>query len=209
MSEPLKSIVEAILLVAGEPVNLERLSKCFPETECPSNDDLLQALELLRNDYDERCMTLIETASGYRIQVKQEFASFISRLWEERPPRYSRAFLETLALIAYRQPVTRAQVEEVRGVAVSSSIIKTLMDRNWIRVVGYREVPGKPALFATTKQFLDDFNLKSLDELPTLKELSDLDKIDTEMRLSLGLVEKPDEQEIAVVDEERLEEEVA
>ncbi|WP_349616730.1 SMC-Scp complex subunit ScpB [Azotobacter salinestris] len=168
-------LLEAWLLAAGRPLSLERLGELFEEGERPEPARLRDALAILARSCQGRALELKEVASGYRLQVRERFAPWVGRLWEERPQRYSRALLETLALIAYRQPISRGEIEEVRGVAVSSNIIKTLQEREWIRVVGYREVPGRPALFATTRAFLDHFNLKSLDELPPLALLRNLE----------------------------------
>lgn len=171
----LATVLEAILLAAGKPLPLERLAELFDEAERPSPKLLREALGVLGGSCLGRGFELSEVASGYRLQVRARFAPWVGRLWEERPQRYSRALLETLALIAYRQPITRGEIEEVRGVAVNSNIVKTLLEREWIRVVGYREVPGRPAMFATTRGFLDHFNLKSLDELPPLAALRELE----------------------------------
>ena len=179
----LKSILEALLLAADEPLNLTALASVFTDQERPSNSDLSSALNELQDDYNERGMELKEVSGGFRIQVREDVNPWVSRLWEERPQRYSRALLETLALIAYRQPITRGDIEEVRGVSVRSSIIRTLQEREWIRVVGHRDVPGKPALFGTTRVFLDYFNLKSLDDLPSLAEIRDMDSIEPELDL--------------------------
>jgi len=175
--ERLLAIVEGALLAAGQPLSLERLESLFDEGECPPRESLRAALATLTRACEGRGVEMVEVASGWRYQVRRELAPWVGRLWEERPIRYTRALLETMALIAYRQPVTRAEIEEVRGVAVSSSIIKTLLEREWVRVVGHREVPGRPALYATTKRFLDYFNLKGLDDLPPLSELRDLNAI--------------------------------
>jgi len=181
--ENLKRIVEAALFAAGEPLSLDRLAKLFEEHELPARATLRQAIVELQAEYEPRGIELKEVASGFRFQVGREMSPWVSRLWEEKPQRYSRAFLETLALIAYRQPITRAEIEEVRGVSVSSNIIKSLSERGWVRVVGHRDVPGKPAIYATTRQFLDYFGLASLDELPPLSELKDIDKINEELDL--------------------------
>jgi segregation and condensation protein B len=173
----LKMILEAVLLAAGEPLSLERLLEVFPESERPERDVMRKALLELMRDYTGRGMELIEVASGFRLQVPGLYSPWVSRLWEERAAHYSRALLETLALIAYRQPITRGEIEEVRGVSLSSSIMKTLQERDWIKVIGHREVPGRPALYATTRAFLDYFNLKSLSELPPLAAPRDLDAI--------------------------------
>lgn len=177
LTEPreLAPLLEAFLLASGKPQNLERLFELFEEGERPEPPVFKKALELLRKSCDGRAFELKEVASGYRLQIREKYSPWIGRLWEERPQRYSRAMLETMALIAYRQPITRGEIEDVRGVAVNSHIVKTLLEREWIRVVGYRDVPGKPAMFATTKGFLDHFNLKSLDELPPLAELRELE----------------------------------
>jgi segregation and condensation protein B len=179
----LKSVLEAVLLAAGEPVSLSLMSTLFTDDERPSNADIGKALQELAEDYAERGLELKEVASGFRIQVREETNPWVARLWEERPQRYSRALLETLALIAYRQPITRGDIEEVRGVSVRTNIIRTLQEREWIRVVGHRDVPGKPALFGTTRVFLDYFNLKSLDDLPSLAEIRDMDSIEPELDL--------------------------
>jgi segregation and condensation protein B len=179
----LKQIVEAALLAAGRPLSLAQLQALFPEHEEPDTKQLREVLDRLSNDYQGRGIEVTEVGSGFRIQVRAEFSPWVSKLWVERPPKYSRALLETLALIAYRQPITRGEIEDVRGVTVSTNIIKTLTEREWIRVVGHRDVPGKPALYATTKEFLDYFNLKSLNELPTLAEIRDLDSINRELEL--------------------------
>lgn len=177
----LKLIVEAVLLAAGEPVSLERLHEVFAEDEQPSRQALQAALLALAQDYEGRSLELVEVAGGFRLQVRQTYSPWVARLWEERPGRYSRALLETLALIAYRQPITRGEIEEVRGVSVSTHIIRTLQDRGWIKVLGHREAPGRPSLYGTTRIFLDYFNLKSLGDLPPLAELRDLDAIGAEL----------------------------
>jgi len=171
----LAPLLEAILLAAGRPLTLERLAELFEEYERPEPAHLRAGLAVLGGSCRKRGFELKEVASGYRLQVREKYAPWVGRLWEERPPRYSRAMLETLALIAYRQPITRGEIEEVRGVAVNSQIVKTLLERDWIRVVGYRDVPGRPAMFATTKAFLDYFDLRSLDQLPPLAEVRQLE----------------------------------
>ncbi len=177
LSDPkdLASLLEAFLLASGKPQSLERLAELFEEAERPSSSQLKKALEVLEKSCKGRAFELKEVASGYRLQVRERFAPWVGRLWEERPQRYSRALLETLALIAYRQPITRGEIEDIRGVAVNSQIVKTLLEREWIRVVGHRDVPGRPAMFATTRQFLDHFNLKNLDELPPLAVLREME----------------------------------
>lgn len=186
--EKLPQIIEAALMVAGRPLTKADLQKLFDETEQPSIGDIQIALQSLQEKYQTSGIELREIASGFQFQAKTDYSPWLVRLWEERPARYSRAFLETLALIAYRQPITRAEIEEIRGVAVSSNIIKTLSEREWIRVIGYKDVPGKPALYGTTKNFLDDFNLKSLDQLPTLAEIKDLESQEAKLQVQLELV---------------------
>src|SRR5688572_25069754 len=180
----LKNVIEAALLAAGRPLHLADFAQLFEESVRPDNETIRAALEALTADYEHRGIELKETASGYRVQVKRELSGEISRLWPERPARYSRALLETLALIGYRQPITRAEIEAVRGVAVNPNIVKTLLERNWVRVVGTRDVPGRPELLGTTREFLDYFGLKSLDELPPLAELKAMGDIN--LRLDLG-----------------------
>ncbi|MGF1526056.1 MAG: SMC-Scp complex subunit ScpB, partial [Candidatus Competibacterales bacterium] len=175
----LKTIVEGVLLAAGEPLSLERLAGLFDDP--PSKAALQKAIDALRLDYRGRGLELVEVASGYRLQVPMPLSPWVNRLWEERPGRYSRALLETLALIAYRQPITRGEIEAIRGVAVSTQIIKTLRERHWIKVIGHREVPGRPALYATTRTFLDYFHLQSLGDLPPLSEVRDLEAIAREL----------------------------
>ncbi|WP_207282517.1 SMC-Scp complex subunit ScpB [Pseudomonas sp. FW300-N2F2] len=177
LTEPreLAPLLEAFLLASGKPQSMERLFELFEEGERPEPAVFKKALTLLGKSCEGRAFELKEVASGYRLQIREKFAPWVGRLWEERPQRYSRAMLETMALIAYRQPITRGEIEDVRGVAVNSHIVKTLLEREWIRVVGYRDVPGKPAMFATTKAFLDHFNLKNLDDLPPLAELRELE----------------------------------
>ena len=172
-----KMIIEGLLLAAGRPLPLESIAAVFNEEERPENEELLGVLARIDEECGDRGFELTKVASGYRFQVKQELAEWVGKLWEERPPRYTRALLETLALVAYRQPITRGDIEEIRGVAVSSNIIRTLLDREWIRVVGQRDVPGRPSMFATTKQFLDYFNLESLQQLPALSDIRDIDGV--------------------------------
>jgi segregation and condensation protein B len=182
----IRKIIEGALLAAGKPLDIARMESLFEDEERPPRDQIRAALEEIEGDCRERGFELKQVASGYRFQVRQELSTWVNRLWDEKPKRYSRAMLETLSLIAYRQPLTRGDIELVRGVAVSSDIIKTLLERDWVRVVGYRDVPGKPALYATTKQFLDYFNLKSLDHLPALGEIKDLAELDPELELTLA-----------------------
>jgi segregation and condensation protein B len=181
--ELLKRIIEAALLAAGNPLTTTQLLALFGENEATSHDEIARAIASLQADCESRGIELLEVASGFRYQVRQDVHPWVARLWTERPSRYSRALLETLALIAYRQPITRAEIEQIRGVAVSTHIVKTLEEREWIRVVGHRDVPGKPALFGTTRGFLDYFNLKSLDELPSLGEIRDLEDLDPQLAL--------------------------
>ncbi|WP_347329578.1 SMC-Scp complex subunit ScpB [Marinimicrobium locisalis] len=186
----LRTIIEGALLAAGQPLNLNRLKALFEEEEAPENDDIRAALETIAADCEGRGFELKEVGSGWRFQVRPDTAPWVNRLWEEKPQKYSRALLETLALVAYRQPITRGDIEEIRGVAVSSHIIKTLTEREWVKAVGHRDVPGRPALYATTRQFLDYFNLKSLDELPSLGEIRDLDDINAALDLDGSKADK-------------------
>lgn len=177
----LKQIIEGALLAAGRPLSIDHILSLFLDEEQPTRDEIREALEGLQTDCESRGVELKEVASGFRFQVKADYGPWVSRLWEEKPARYSRATLETLALIAYRQPITRSEIEDVRGVSVSSNIVKSLLEREWVRVVGHRDVPGKPALYGTTKGFLDYFNLKSLSELPPLAELRNIESIEHEL----------------------------
>lgn len=179
--EKLQQIIEGALLAAGEALSVDKILTLFEENEAPEKAEIQSALEAIQQSCEGRGFFLKEVASGWRFQVKEDLATWVNRLWEEKPQKYSRALLETLALVAYRQPITRGDIEEVRGVAVSSHIIKTLTEREWVKVVGHRDVPGRPALYATTRQFLDYFNLKSLDELPTLGELRDIDELNASL----------------------------
>jgi len=178
----LQALLEAILLAAAKPLTEEQLLNLFEEEERPSIDILREALHELQNACETRGVELIEVASGYRLQIKQQWVPWVSKLWDEKPQKYSRALLETLALIAYRQPVTRGEIEDIRGVAVSTSIFKTLLeDREWIRMVGHKEVPGRPALFATTKGFLDYFGLRNLQALPSLPDIMNLETVNLDL----------------------------
>ena len=179
-----KMIVEGLLLAAGKPLTLDTIAQVFSVRERPDRKELKVVMQVISEECNDRGFELKEVASGYRFQVKQELSKWVAKLWVEKPPRYTRALLETLSLVAYRQPITRGDIEEVRGVSVSPNIIRTLIDREWIRVVGHRDVPGRPAMFATTKQFLDYFNLKSLQELPPLSEIKEL--IGTEPEFDLN-----------------------
>ncbi|MFP4279815.1 MAG: SMC-Scp complex subunit ScpB, partial [Halochromatium sp.] len=181
-----KPVIEGALLAAGAPLSVERLQGLYEDPERPSREQVLAALEALREDYRGRGIELVEVASGWRVQVRAEVAPWVARLWQERPTRYSRALLETLALIAYRQPITRGEIEQIRGVAVSTPLIKTLTERDWVRVVGHREVPGRPALYATTRRFLDYFGLRSLNELPPLAEIRDAGRFEPALEGGAG-----------------------
>jgi segregation and condensation protein B len=200
--EKLQCLLEAAMMAYGKPMSIEKLETIFEDDKRPSKQEIREALNSIAAACEQRGVELKEVASGFRFQAKQEYAEWISRLWEEKPPRYSRALLETLALIAYRQPITRSEIEDVRGVSVSSHIIKTLLEREWIRIVGHRDVPGRPALYATTKEFLDYFNLKSLEELPTLSEIRDLDQINAELELDDN--DDKDEQDGQLVAEQNI-----
>jgi segregation and condensation protein B len=177
----IKRIFEAALLGAGQPLSTAQLAALFEEQDAPAHEDIARALEELQDDASGRGVELVEVASGFRYQVREDVHAWVSRLWTERQTRYSRALLETLALIAYRQPITRAEIEQIRGVGVASSIVRTLEEREWVRIVGYRDLPGKPALFGTTKAFLDYFNLKSLDQLPPLSEVREIADFDLQL----------------------------
>ncbi len=203
--EQLQKILEAALFACDEPVTVDALRALFSASEDghaqPSREEIKTALTALKANYAERGIELKEVASGYRFQINENFGQWVNRLWEERSPRYSRALLETLAIIAYRQPVTRGEIEDIRGVSVSTGIVRNLMEREWIRVAGYRDVPGRPAVYTTTRQFLDYFNLKNLSELPSLVQLRDIDDINTDLFTEPGqLPDQPDEQELSAHD---------
>ena len=185
-----KMIIEGCLLAAGRPLTLDNIIAVFEKNEQPDRNELKQVMQAISEDCSDRGFELKQVASGYRFQVKQDLSEWVAKLWDERPPRYTRALLETLALVAYRQPITRGDIEEIRGVAVSGNIIRTLLDREWIRVVGHRDVPGRPAMFATTRQFLDYFNLKSLQELPPLSEIKELSQSEQELDLANELAQQ-------------------
>ena len=178
-----KNVIEAALLAAGRPLSMDELVSVFDERDGSASEEVKQALAALTADYETRGLELLEVASGYRIQIRASVAQPVSRLWQERPAKYSRALLETLALVAYRQPITRGEIEQIRGVAVNPNIIKTLLERSWIRVVGHRDVPGKPELLGTTRDFLDYFSLKKLDDLPTLAQLKELEDLRVQLTL--------------------------
>ncbi|MDX5298684.1 MAG: SMC-Scp complex subunit ScpB [Gammaproteobacteria bacterium] len=183
--QTLRNIVEAILLAAEKPLDIDALRELFAEPERPTRKAVEQALQDVQEACEGRGFELCRVASGYRFQVRTEYAPWVGKLWEDKPQRYSRALLETLALIAYRQPITRGEIEDIRGVAVSTQIMKTLVEREWVRIVGHRDVPGRPAMYATTRQFLDYFNLTSLDQLPPLSEVRDLEEIGREVEARL------------------------
>lgn len=182
----LRKIVEGAILAANQPLTIAKLLELFDPEQAPTKEAVQAALEEIQVECAERGFELKEVASGWRFQVRENLAGWVNRLWEEKPQKYSRALLETLALIAYRQPITRGDIEEIRGVAVSSHIMKTLMERDWVKVVGHRDVPGRPSLYATTRQFLDYFNLKRLEELPSLSEIRDLDELNSALELNVN-----------------------
>lgn len=186
-AEKLQAIIEAALMISGHPLSIAALQNLFNDEERPGNADIKTALKAIAERHSGSGIELHEVASGWRLQAKTELSPWLAKLWEERAPRYSRAFLETLAIIAYKQPITRAEIEEIRGVTVSSNIVKTLTEREWVRLVGFRDTPGKPALYGTTKTFLDHFNLKSLSELPTLAEFKDMQTQDAELQVKLAI----------------------
>lgn len=179
---PLQQIIEGAILASEQPLNIDQIMQLF-EGDGPSRADVRAAIDDIEKHCDERGYELRQVASGYRFQVRERYSPWVKRLWKEKPPRYSRALLETLALVAYKQPITRGDIEDIRGVAVSTNIMRTLLEREWVRIVGHRDVPGHPALYATTKAFLDYFNLGSLDELPSLAEIKDLAKVSEQLDL--------------------------
>ena len=182
----LRNVIEAAMLAAGKPLSVAELVQLFDEDARPATAEMKAALEALASEYEGRGIELRETARGWRISVRAQLAREVSRLWPERPQRYSRALLETIALIAYRQPITRAEIESVRGVAVNPNIVKTLMERNWVRVVGHRDVPGRPELLGTTREFLDYFGLRGIDELPPLAELKSMADLNPQLDLPVS-----------------------
>ena len=193
----IKYFLEAALLAAGRPLNIDQIQGLFDGRMEPDKADIRKAIATLNDEYEERGIVISEVASGFRMQVKSAMADRLQKLWEERPPRYSRALFETLALIAYRQPITRGEIEEIRGVSVSSNIVRQLLEREWVRVVGHRDVPGRPAMFGTTKGLLDYFSLKKLDDLPPLADLSDWESL--RIQLDLPEVEGQGENEVPVI----------
>jgi len=185
-----KHIIEIAIFASDEPMSLMRLKNLLSEDDSLTKQNIKKIVEEIAADYQDKGVELKEVGSGYRFQIREQYAPYVKQIWQERPPRYSRALLETLVLIAYRQPITRAEIEEVRSVVVSTNIMRTLLEREWVRVVGHRDVPGRPALYATTKQFLDYFNLKSLEEMPILSELKSIEEIGEQVNLSLPDLEQ-------------------
>jgi len=196
-----RNVIEAALLAAGRPLASDELVTLFDERDGSNNDEVMSAIAVLRGEYETRGLELVEVASGFRIQIRHAVAQPVSRLWQERPTKYSRALLETLALVAYRQPITRGEIEQIRGVAVNPNIIKTLLERSWIRVVGHRDVPGKPELLGTTRDFLDYFSLQKLDDLPTLAQLKELEDLRVQLTLP-GADTPPVHEQTAAVHEQ-------
>jgi segregation and condensation protein B len=204
-SDKIQSIIEAALMIAGHPLNVGSLQQLFNEEERPSSTEIKSALLAIQDRHSQQGgIELQEVASGYRFQTKSELNPWLIKLWEERTPRYSRAFLETLAIIAYKQPITRAEIEEIRGVSVSSQIIKTLLEREWVKILGHREIPGRPAILGTTKTFLDYFNLSSLTELPILAEFAAFETQEKHLQIELSIDETPETEEN--IEENKIEE---
>lgn len=194
--EKVKNILEAAMFAAQRPLAVDDLAALFEVGDwAPERKAIREALATLSEEWQERGIELVEVSSGFRFQVRKEFSGWLGTLWSERPPRYTRALLETLALIAYRQPITRGEIEDVRGVSVSPSIIKTLTEREWVRVLGHKDVPGRPELFGTTREFLDSFNLKSLDQLPPLRDIQDIDEMHDDLFVAVPLVAVVESQE--------------
>jgi len=193
VKKKLKPIIEALIFSSRKPLSIDNIKDALELDFMPSRILLKDIISGLVLDYQDKGIELVEHAGNYRFQTRSEYSEWVQRLWEERPQKYSRALLETLALIAYRQPITRGDIEEVRGVVVSSTIMKTLLERHWVKVIGHREVPGRPAIYATTKHFLAHFNLKALEELPTLAEIRDIDLISKEVNAQLELVDTESE----------------
>ena len=189
MENTLSQIIEALLLSASRPIDIQEIERVFDETERPSKDEIRYALNEIEEQCSNRGVELKKVSTGYRLQVRQDLSSYIAKLWEEKPPRFSKATLETLALIAYRQPITRGEIEEIRGVTIGTQLMRGLMDRGWVKIVGQRDVPGRPSLYSTTKEFLDYFGLQHLRELPDLPELPDLQTLDMELPLENELDE--------------------
>jgi segregation and condensation protein B len=201
LEKPLSQILKAVLFSSNKPVNMKQMTALFPEDACPSKDVIETALEDIREHLEGDVFELRKLASGYAIQIRQEYAEWVGRLVEEKPPRYSRAVLETMAIIAYRQPITRSEIEEIRGVAVNTVMVKTLLEREWIRVIGHKDVPGKPAIYGTTQTFLDYFNLSSLTDLPPIGDIKEL--TDAEIEKIESLLEENQNPEVLSDDEEK------
>jgi len=183
MEHKISQVIEAVLLSASRPIDVQEIERVFPEDEKPTREEIRQALQEIEEQCKDRGVELKKVSSGYRLQVRQSLSSYVAKLWEERPQRFSKATLETLALIAYRQPITRGEIEEIRGVTIGTQLMRGLMERGWVKIVGQRDVPGRPSLYSTTKEFLDYFGLQHLRELPELPELPDLQSLDLELPL--------------------------
>lgn len=183
MEHKISQVIEAVLLSASRPIDVQEIERVFPEDEKPTREEIRQALQEIEEQCKDRGVELKKVSSGYRLQVRQSLSSYVAKLWEERPQRFSKATLETLALIAYRQPITRGEIEEIRGVTIGTQLMRGLMERGWVKIVGQRDVPGRPSLYSTTKEFLDYFGLQHLRELPELPALPDLQSLDMELPL--------------------------
>ena len=183
MEHKISQVIEAVLLSASRPIDVQEIERVFPEDERPTREEIRQALQEIEEQCKDRGVELKKVSSGYRLQVRQSLSSYVAKLWEERPQRFSKATLETLALIAYRQPITRGEIEEIRGVTIGTQLMRGLMERGWVKIVGQRDIPGRPSLYSTTKEFLDYFGLQHLRELPELPELPDLQSLDMELPL--------------------------
>jgi segregation and condensation protein B len=183
MEHKISQVIEAVLLSASRPIDVQEIERVFPEDEKPTREEIRQALQEIEEQCKDRGVELKKVSSGYRLQVRQSLSSYVAKLWEERPQRFSKATLETLALIAYRQPITRGEIEEIRGVTIGTQLMRGLMERGWVKIVGQRDVPGRPSLYSTTKEFLDYFGLQHLRELPDLPDLPDLQSLDMELPL--------------------------
>ena len=183
MEHKISQVIEAVLLSASRPIDVQEIERVFPEDEKPTREEIRQALQEIEEQCKDRGIELKKVSSGYRLQVRQTLSSYVAKLWEERPQKFSKATLETLALIAYRQPITRGEIEEIRGVTIGTQLMRGLMERGWVKIVGQRDVPGRPSLYSTTKEFLDYFGLQHLRELPELPELPDLQSLDLELPL--------------------------
>ena len=183
MEQKISQVIEAVLLSASRPIDVQEIERVFPEDEKPTREEIRQALQEIEEQCKDRGVELKKVSSGYRLQIRQSLSTYVAKLWEERPQRFSKATLETLALIAYRQPITRGEIEEIRGVTIGTQLMRGLMERGWVKIVGQRDVPGRPSLYSTTKEFLDYFGLQHLRELPELPELPDLQSLDMELPL--------------------------